>query len=84
MNHTPKIYPQDLFGANENISVKLNACAYCYFILSALLFITDTTPPKQKLQHLERDFYTAGFTPGALVHFSYDALKGFFLTIQIY
>jgi hypothetical protein len=41
------------------------------------LFFTDTTPPKQKVQDLTIDFYTAGFTPGAVVHFSYDVSKGF-------
>ena len=50
-----------------------------------LLFFTDTTPPKQKLQDLTRDFYIAGFTPGALVHFNYDISKGFdFISLSIF
>lgn len=41
-----------------------------------LPFYLYTTPPKQRLQDLNKDFYTAGLVPGALVHFSYDMPKG--------
>eukprot|EP00250_Pteridium_aquilinum_P031824 c44331_g1_i1 orf=182-934(+) len=41
-----------------------------------LPFYLYTTPPKQRLQDLKRDFYTAGLVPGAIVHFSYDIPKG--------
>lgn len=41
-----------------------------------LPFYLYTAPPKQRLQDLGKDFYTAGLTPGALVYFSYDIPKG--------
>uniref|UniRef100_A0A804M349 Uncharacterized protein n=1 Tax=Zea mays TaxID=4577 RepID=A0A804M349_MAIZE len=33
---------------------------------------TDTVPPKKRILDTSQDFYTAGFVPGANVHFSYD------------
>ncbi|CAM6089313.1 unnamed protein product [Calypogeia fissa] len=39
-------------------------------------FYLYTTPPKQRIKDLQQSMYTAGFTPGALVYFSYDLLKG--------
>lgn len=43
---------------------------------SELPFYLYTTPPKQRLQDLNKDFYSAGLVPGALIHFSYDMPKG--------
>ncbi|XP_068666122.1 plant UBX domain-containing protein 1 [Aristolochia californica] len=40
-----------------------------------LPFYIYTTPPKQQLKDMSMDLYTAGFVPGAIVFFSYDALK---------
>ncbi|URE40680.1 tether containing UBX domain for [Musa troglodytarum] len=37
-----------------------------------LPFYLFTTPPKQRIADLSKDFYTAGFAPGANVYFSYD------------
>ncbi|XP_021770242.1 plant UBX domain-containing protein 1-like isoform X1 [Chenopodium quinoa] len=34
-----------------------------------------TTPPKKQIKDTSQDFFTAGFIPGAIVHFSYDLLK---------
>ncbi|KAI5077916.1 hypothetical protein GOP47_0007740 [Adiantum capillus-veneris] len=36
-----------------------------------------TTPPKQTLQDMKKDFYSLGLVPGALVYFSYNLSKGF-------
>lgn len=38
----------------------------------------DTTPPKKVINDMSRDFYTAGFCPGAIVYFSYNVPKGKF------
>eukprot|EP00249_Psilotum_nudum_P009805 c22164_g2_i1 orf=160-1050(+) len=43
---------------------------------SELPFYLYTTPPKERLNDLNQDFYSAGLTPGALVYFSYDLPKG--------
>ncbi|XP_039117535.1 plant UBX domain-containing protein 1 isoform X2 [Dioscorea cayenensis subsp. rotundata] len=37
-----------------------------------LPFYLYTTPPKERIKDLSKDFYSAGFAPGAIVHFSYD------------
>jgi len=37
---------------------------------------TDTVPPKKRILDTSQDFYTAGFVPGANVHFSYDVPEG--------
>ncbi|RZS25131.1 hypothetical protein BHM03_00058289, partial [Ensete ventricosum] len=37
-----------------------------------LPFFLFTTPPKQRIADLSKDFYSAGFAPGANVYFSYD------------
>lgn len=31
---------------------------------------------------MSQDFYTAGFCPGAIVYFSYDASKGEFMQLE--
>ncbi|KAK4774803.1 hypothetical protein SAY86_009738 [Trapa natans] len=41
-----------------------------------LPFYLYTTPPKKQIKDTSIDFYTAGFIPGAIVYFSYDAPKG--------
>lgn len=41
-----------------------------------LPFYLYTTPPKQRLQDMMKDFYTLGLVPGGLVHFSFDLSKG--------
>ncbi|CAM8980621.1 unnamed protein product [Rhodiola kirilowii] len=41
-----------------------------------LPFYLYTTPPKKQIKDLSQDFYSAGFIPGAIVYFSYDASKG--------
>ncbi|XP_030450340.2 plant UBX domain-containing protein 1 isoform X1 [Syzygium oleosum] len=38
-------------------------------------FYIYTTPPKKQIKDLSQDFYSAGFIPGAIVYFSYDAQK---------
>jgi hypothetical protein len=38
--------------------------------------ILDTTPPKERIKDTSKDFYSAGFAPGAIVYFSYDLPKG--------
>lgn len=37
-----------------------------------LQFYLYTTPPKQRVKDMSKDFYSAGFVPGAIVYFSYD------------
>ncbi|XP_077251843.1 plant UBX domain-containing protein 1-like [Tasmannia lanceolata] len=37
-----------------------------------LPFYLFTTPPKKEINDMSRDFYSAGFAPGAIVYFSYD------------
>lgn len=37
-----------------------------------LPFYLYTTPPKERVKDLSKDFYSAGFVPGAIVHFAYD------------
>lgn len=39
-------------------------------------FCIYTTPPKKQIKDMSQDFYSAGFTPGAIVYFSYDQSKG--------
>ncbi|KAK1266980.1 hypothetical protein QJS04_geneDACA016728 [Acorus gramineus] len=34
----------------------------------------DTTPPKEQIKDMLKDFYSAGFAPGAFVYFSYGNL----------
>lgn len=41
--------------------------------------VSDTTPPKKQIKALSQDFYSAGFIPGAIVYFSYDAQKGLYV-----
>ncbi|KAL4193618.1 hypothetical protein AMTRI_Chr06g177660 [Amborella trichopoda] len=41
-----------------------------------LPFYIYTTPPKQKINDLSKDFHSAGFIPGAIVYFSYDLING--------
>ncbi|KAL9686155.1 hypothetical protein QQ045_023610 [Rhodiola kirilowii] len=43
---------------------------------SELPFYLYTTPPKKQIKDLSQDFYSAGFIPGAIVYFSYDASIG--------
>ncbi|XP_020596957.1 plant UBX domain-containing protein 1 isoform X2 [Phalaenopsis equestris] len=40
-----------------------------------LPFYLYTTPPKEKIKDFLKDFYSAGFAPGAIVYFSYDLPK---------
>ncbi|KAG0447953.1 hypothetical protein HPP92_028066 [Vanilla planifolia] len=40
-----------------------------------LPFYLYTTPPKEPIKDLSKDFYSAGFAPGAIVYFSYDLAK---------
>jgi len=51
---------------------------YCLQFLSAGSFnsTTDTVPPKKRILDTSQDFYTAGFVPGANIHFSYDLPEG--------
>ncbi|KAF3337952.1 tether containing UBX domain for GLUT4 [Carex littledalei] len=35
-------------------------------------FYLYTTPPKERIKDTSKDFYSAGFAPGAIVYFSYD------------
>lgn len=44
-------------------------------------FVSDTTPPKERIKDTSKDFYSAGFAPGAIVYFSYDWPKGLFTYI---
>lgn len=37
--------------------------------------VLDTTPPKQQIKDMSKDFYSLGFAPGAIVYFSYDIQK---------
>ncbi|KAJ1271603.1 hypothetical protein BS78_06G140000 [Paspalum vaginatum] len=41
-----------------------------------LPFYLYTVPPKRRIVDTSPDFYTAGFVPGANVHFSYDLPEG--------
>ncbi|OEL18845.1 Plant UBX domain-containing protein 1 [Dichanthelium oligosanthes] len=41
-----------------------------------LPFYLYTVPPKKRILDTSQDFYTAGFVPGANVHFSYDLPEG--------
>nr|CAD1837088.1 unnamed protein product [Ananas comosus var. bracteatus] len=38
-------------------------------------FYLYTTPPKERIKDTSKDFYSAGFAPGAIVYFSYDLPK---------
>jgi hypothetical protein len=38
--------------------------------------ILVTTPPKERIKDTSKDFYSAGFAPGAIVYFSYDLPHG--------
>ncbi|URE31124.1 UBX domain [Musa troglodytarum] len=40
-----------------------------------LPFYIYTTPPKERIKDTSKDFYSAGFAPGAIVYFSYDRPK---------
>ncbi|WOL14358.1 plant UBX domain-containing protein 1 [Canna indica] len=40
-----------------------------------LPFYIYTTPPKERIKDTSKDFYSAGFAPGAIVYFSYDLPK---------
>ncbi|XP_010930043.1 plant UBX domain-containing protein 1 [Elaeis guineensis] len=40
-----------------------------------LPFYLFTTPPKERIKDTSKDFYSAGFAPGAIVYFSYDLPK---------
>ncbi|KAI3813107.1 hypothetical protein L1987_17823 [Smallanthus sonchifolius] len=40
-----------------------------------LPFYIFTTPPKKQIKDMSQDFYSLGFTPGAIVYFSYDQPK---------
>uniref|UniRef100_A0A1D1YU07 Tether containing UBX domain for GLUT4 n=1 Tax=Anthurium amnicola TaxID=1678845 RepID=A0A1D1YU07_9ARAE len=40
-----------------------------------LPFYLYTTPPKERIKDMSKDFYSAGFAPGAIVYFSYDLPK---------
>ncbi|XP_020260231.1 plant UBX domain-containing protein 1-like [Asparagus officinalis] len=40
-----------------------------------LPFYLYTTPPKERLINMSKDFYSAGFVPGGIVYFSYDLPK---------
>ncbi|XP_008661496.1 plant UBX domain-containing protein 1 isoform X2 [Zea mays] len=48
-----------------------------------LPFYLYTVPPKKRILDTSQDFYTAGFVPGANVHFSYDLPEGPFLREEI-
>jgi tether containing UBX domain for GLUT4 len=41
-----------------------------------LPFYLYTVPPKKRILDTSQDFYTAGFVPGANIHFSYDLPEG--------
>lgn len=43
-----------------------------FLVSSRCCFSPVTTPPKQRIADLSKDFYSAGFAPGANVYFSYD------------
>lgn len=40
------------------------------------MWFLDTTPPKERIKDTSKDFYSAGFAPGANVYFSYDLPNG--------
>ncbi|XP_010907763.1 plant UBX domain-containing protein 1 [Elaeis guineensis] len=40
-----------------------------------LPFYLYTTPPKERIRDMSKDFYSAGFAPGAIVYFSHDLPK---------
>ncbi|XP_038978656.1 plant UBX domain-containing protein 1-like isoform X1 [Phoenix dactylifera] len=40
-----------------------------------LPFYLYTTPPKERIKDTSKDFYSAGFAPGAIVYFSFDLPK---------
>ncbi|PKA61360.1 hypothetical protein AXF42_Ash020336 [Apostasia shenzhenica] len=40
-----------------------------------LPFYLYTTPPKEQIKDLSKDFFSVGFVPGAIVYFSYDLQK---------
>lgn len=40
-----------------------------------LPFYLYTTPPKEQIKDFSKDFYSAGFVPGAIVYFSYNLPK---------
>ncbi|KAI0516088.1 hypothetical protein KFK09_008760 [Dendrobium nobile] len=40
-----------------------------------LPFYLYTTPPKEQIKDFSKDFYSAGFAPGAIIYFSYDLPK---------
>lgn len=45
-----------------------------------LPFYIYTVPPKRRILDTSQDFYTAGFVPGANIHFSYDLPEGSLLS----
>jgi len=62
-------------------SVGLFAVYACRRDIIIIIFLTvlcdlDTTPPKERIKDMLKDFYSAGFVPGAIVYFSYDVPKG--------
>ncbi|KAG6490945.1 hypothetical protein ZIOFF_052277 [Zingiber officinale] len=48
-----------------------------------LPFYIYTTPPKEHVKDTSKDFYTAGFAPGAIVYFSYDLPKDVLLVPSV-
>ena len=44
--------------------------------------LQDTTPPKKLVKDASKDFYSAGFAPGAIVYFSYDLPKGLLFLLK--
>uniref|UniRef100_A0A7N0V8U1 UBX domain-containing protein n=1 Tax=Kalanchoe fedtschenkoi TaxID=63787 RepID=A0A7N0V8U1_KALFE len=62
-------HPSETFQSLVELLTKVTAH-------SELPFYLYTTPPKKQIKDLSQDFYSAGFIPGAIVYFSYDASKG--------
>ncbi|CAL9040048.1 plant UBX domain-containing protein 1-like [Musa acuminata AAA Group] len=60
-----KFQPSETIQTLVNLLVKVVA-------QPNLPFYLFTTPPKQQIADLSKDFYSAGFAPGANVYFSYD------------
>lgn len=49
------------------------------FIPKCFFGDADTTPPKKLIKDMSQDFYTAGFCPGAIVHFAHGTPQGEFM-----
>lgn len=49
---------------------------FMYKCITMYFYSVDTTPPKQIVKDMTKDFYSAGFAPGAIVYFAYDFPKG--------